>query len=387
MNSRFRIIRWASKGAFLALAGTLLVGLWVAPRYLPLIPQALGVEAPIIQPKADPNALPPDIELPKPERNRPATDRIPPSQLSRDLLPVYFEPKSAATLFDELRAEGQPPAGYPEPWSQILFGRLMAIDEMVARHSTYYGTDYLDQLLAFAAESLLDPLAQGPQVDDRGIGQVGYWAEKVGRRWAGDPDSRYYSPDLDPDGSIWDPETNIILATTVMRWVYTSPEANSPQMAYGLYTRGHDGLRPDGNLGRDAQVRVERAESYRQRFLDFFRLKLGLGDTSPQPLLAGILALDADHEDGQDMYRALRDYYIQIVEDPADPAVAVLLAGEAVRYNDLLTRIYGEDGHAEYVRLYEALVALEPAVDALGHAETQSAHTESLSDLERRIGP
>lgn len=386
MNSRFRIIRWTSRGAFLALAGSLLVGLWVAPRYLALIPEAFGVDAPLIQPKADPNALPPDIELPKPERNRPANERVAPSQLSRDLLPVYFEPRSAADLFDELRAEGESPDPYPEPWSQILFGRLMAIDDMAAKHSTYYGTDYLDQLLAFAAESLLDPLAQGPQVDDRGIGQVGYWAEEVGRRWAGDRDSRYYSPDLDPEGSIWEPETNIILATTVMRWVYTSPEANSPQMAYGLYTRGHDGLRPDGNLGRDAQLRVERAESYRERFLDFFRWKLGLGDPSQQPLMAGILALDAEYEDGQDMYRGLRDYYTEVVEDPADPAVAVLLAREALRYNDLLTRIYKEDGHAGYVRLYEALVALEPAVAALGHAETRSAYTESLTKLQERIG-
>ena len=386
MNSRFRVIRWTSRAGFLALAGALMAGLWVTPRYLSSATDALPFEPSRLPwESADPNALPPDIALPEPA-DEAAPDPVLPSRLSRDLLPFHFEARSAETLFDELRSEAEPARDDMEPWSQILLGRLLAIDDMVAKHSTYYGTDYLEQLLAFAAESLFDPLAQGPQVDDRGIGQVGYWAEEAGRRWAGDRQSRYYSPDLDPDGSIWDPETNIILATAVMRWIYTSPDVTSPQTAYAVYTRGHEGgLRPGGALGPEAQVRVDRAASYRERVLDFFRLKLGMGEAQ-HPLTVGILELDRTNEDGEEMYRALRDYYTEIVEDPADPAVAVLLAQEALGYSDLLGRIYSEDVEAEYLRLHTALLALGPAVDALGHAQTQAVYGATLAELEERLG-
>jgi len=374
-----------SRASFLALAGVLMAGLWLTPRYLSSMPENLGLESPLTGP-SDPQAdsLPVEIALPKSQEDKPV-ERVPPSRQSRDALPLYFEPRSAETLFQELRADATPPSEQMEPWSQILLGRLLAIDEMVAKHSSYYGTDYLEQLLAFAAESLFDPLAQGPQVDDRGIGQVGYWAEGAGRRWAGDPESRYFSPDLDPDGDIWDPETNIILATTIFRWVYTSPEVTSAQMAYGIYTSGHSGLRDDGSLDPYAQARVDRAASYRERVTDFFRLKLGIGGEPEHPLTRGILEIDRYNEDGRDTYRALRDFYLEILQDPADVAVAVLLAKETLLYTDLLARGYKEDGDEAYGALLTALLNLEPRIVALGHSPTESLYRETLAEAQQRV--
>jgi hypothetical protein len=381
MNSRFRIVRWTSRVSLLGLAGVLAIGLWVTPQYLTAL---AGFAARETQPGTPPtSALPPEVALPKTDRGDGAA-RVIPAQQTPEILPVFFRAQSAEDLFAELRREGRPPAPYMEPWSQILLGRLLAIDEIVARHAAYYGTDYLGQLLAFAAESLLDPLAQGPQIDDRGIGQVGDWAESIGRVWASDPDSRYYSPDLDPERSIWDPETNIILASMLFRWVYTTPEVTTPQVAYGVYTRGHRTLRPDGSLGPEAQVRVDRAESYRERMLDFFRLKLGIGGPAQHPLTRGILEIDRNFEDGQDTYRALRDYYLDIAENPADAAMAVLLAQEALLYNDLLTGIYGEDGGQEYRRLLAALVTLEPRAAVLGDPQTVSLYWQVLARAQQR---
>jgi hypothetical protein len=362
----------------LLLAGFLAFGMWLAPRYLFELRSSSSPAAAV---DADPLPVSVAVPEPVPEEASP----VPPAERSRDVLPLHFAPQSADALFGELRDDGTPANVNLAPWDKVLLGRLLAIDEVTADRTAHYETDYLGLLLAFAAESLLDPLAKGPQADDRGLGQVGYWAEEVGRRWASDNQSLYYFPGFDPARSIWEPETNILLATALMRWVYTTPEIHDPLTAYAVYTRGHVALLGNGRLEAEAQVRFNRAESYRQRMLNMFRLKLGIGPEPEDDLIRGILGVDRAHPDGRQTYRALRDLYVDYINAPQDIYTAVLLAEEALLFSDLLKDIYGEPEVGEYQRLLDSVRKLGPSIQTTQAAHAGVVYGRVITRLESRL--
>lgn len=303
------------------------------------------------------------------------------------------------------RAEGGPPdhsqtALVSRPghvhlalWDKVVFGRFVAIDGMIRRYSHRYGIDGFWTTLAFASESVLDPLAKGSLVDDRGIGQVGFQAERRGRQRGSNPSSPDYEASLDRHGSIWDPRTNIIFASILFRWVYTVPGVNSGAKAYAVYTDGYAGLNPDGTISEPASRDVARARSYARR-ITVFRQLVSLARTQdrdawsatvPNRLTRGIMEIAATRPDGIRTYAALTRLYTKESRAIRHPWTVIRIAREAMNFTDLRVRVYGADGTASYRSLIRILAKRHALFDE-GPAGLKLLYAGLLDDLEARTG-
>ena len=232
----------------------------------------------------------------------------------------------------------------------VAMSRLFAIDDTLDNITTYYGTDYLWSLAMMMAGSGLDPTAQGPQVEDRGLGQIGDQIEQVARNWGTDPSNAYYSPSLPKDGSIWDPNVNMHAQAIWFRNILTLNYLTTIEQTDAIYARGLSAVDPaTGAISMGAQTDVERAKSYiptlqKLLFLKDFVRRDGGVPTSLSPIARQILEIDRTTADGAPAYTAYRDLYAGLVM--AGPPNAYLLSTylhEAVTYTNILSRAYGVD--------------------------------------------
>jgi hypothetical protein len=336
-----------------------------------------GYDAPVMSSPKLPNDAQGELERPEPPGG------LAPRPSPREL-PHFFQPTSAEALLASIRADGEQPRLALSVSEQVLLGRLLAIDDLLARYADHYGNDYLFHILSLMAESVLDPLAQGPQEDDRGLGQVGYWAERAGRDWGTETNNVYYTPNLSANASVWEPETNLILSSILMRWVATHPAIDSPGKNYAVYTFGDAGVDSRGAISPIARIRVDRAESHRATIMNFLRLKAFDGDVA-DPVTSAILAIDRTKADGREAYTALRTYYLGLVASTSDPWVVTLFGQEALNLIDLSERVYGERGLDFYARLQVALQSRQQLVASDGSPPVQAQFRRLVAETERRL--
>jgi hypothetical protein len=235
----------------------------------------------------------------------------------------------------------------------VTMSRMLSIDDTLDSISTWYGTDYLWSLAMMTAASGLDPTAQGPHAEDRGLGQIGDQIERVARDWGTDPSNAYYSPSLPKDGSIWDPNVNMHAQAIWLRNILTLNYLTTIEQTDAIYARGLSAVDPaTGAISTAAQADVERAKSYiptlqRLLFLKDFVRRDGGVPASLSPIARQILEIDRTTADGAPAYTAYRDFYTGLVM--AGPPNAYLLSAylhEAVTYTSILSRAYRVDESA-----------------------------------------
>ena len=236
----------------------------------------------------------------------------------------------------------------------VLLGRWLAVDDLLSELTDKYGLDYIWTGLALLSESALDPLAQGPQADDRGLGQVGYWAEEAGQRWGLDPLGPYFNPGIDPRASVWKPEKNLVLASIVMRWVYSNEAVRRPDEAYGVYTYGGLAVGSSGSIHPAAQVRMDRAKSYLPVLNNFVAMKAS-ASRPESGQVAALLAIDRTCVDGMDCYEKIRNYYLELMRKTDNGWLAVLLGRDCLTFSDLLSNQYGIPQSVGYSALHREL--------------------------------
>lgn len=250
------------------------------------------------------------------------------------------------------------------PWENVLFGRWLAIDNTVRTYSYRYRVPATWTMQTFAAESVMNPMSQGSQTDDRGIGQVGYLAENYGRARATNPSNPDYFSFF-PNGSIWDVRTNIGLAFVWYRWVYDQPYVKTPQQAYAVSTMGPSAVLKDGTIRWDAQQRVNRATSFGPLITSFETAKetsrsytwAQLVANVPDPLTRDLLYINAHSTEGADTYAQLAARYIREVTNTKSPWVVNMFGREALTYLDVGRVAYGTNQSANYRALVNALSA------------------------------
>jgi hypothetical protein len=278
----------------------------------------------------------------------------------------------------------------PSPWDVVLLGRYLAIDGLVARWSQYYGTDFAWQVAAYCFESALNPLAQGPDPGDRGVGQVGFDSERTARAWAGDRANPYFARGFDVRGDIWDPETNVVLSTITLRSLYAMPSTTSNERAYAYLTRGLSAVDAHGVIAPEALERVGGAESFLGEIYAFVGLKLAYSPRASggealqergadsgasrlsqekNTMLRALLAIDEEHADGADTYIALRDFYLGMV--PSEPSIwaQTVYLSEAVNMTRLGAAGYRIPSDAAWGAVRDELASLEPGVRAADDAD------------------
>lgn len=278
----------------------------------------------------------------------------------------------------EATPASQPPAALPtlSLWETALLGRWVAIDGYINKYTRRYKIPARWTTMAFASESVLNPLAKGAEAGDRGIGQVGFYTEHWTRAQATDPDHANYNPDVSRHGSVWNPLVNIVFASISFNWVYTLDYVKSPADAYAVYTVGIHAFNPDGSYVEKAQERVNRARGFRKLLASFSRLKRAaqrmepsrLETAIPDPLVRAILEVDRTGRDGQPVYTALVSAYMAAIRDGNSAWRTVILGGEALHFLDTEARIY----HRENSQSYRALDRLLRAKRGLFRREDRA---------------
>ncbi|MCC6268838.1 MAG: hypothetical protein IT300_14820 [Dehalococcoidia bacterium] len=288
----------------------------------------------------------------------------------------------------------KPPAALPtlSLWQTALLGRWIAIDGYVNASTRRYKIPTRWTTMAFASESVLNPLAKGSEPGDRGIGQVGFYTEEWTRAEATDPKHPNYNPDVKKHASIWNPQVNIALASISFKWVYSLKYVKSPADAYAVYTVGIHAINPDGSYVPKAQERVDRARSFRKLLATFSRLKRasrGMDQTEleaaiPDPLVRAILGIDHSSRDGEAVYSDLVSAYMVSVRENDSAWRTVILGGEALRFLDAGTRVY----HEKNAEGYQALDRLLRSKRSLFRHEDQSLrdlYEQLLTDTAARV--
>ncbi len=321
-----------------------------------------------------------------------------------EVLPIQVDVDTAAEVRAEVAAHTTEPLPSLGIWDHVLLGRLLAIDDLVAQHSGYYGTDYLWELLVFSSESTLDPIAKGPEPGDRGLGQVSFESEATTRTWGSDPWSDYYYAGLDNRRSIWDPETNVILATIVLRSIYAVPTVTSNQEAYAIYTDGHAAISPDGHIVRPTEVDVARAASFRDRLVRDLGLKAyvnfdvaaGAEDLRAElsrervrrlaavsdPVVRELLAVDFKAADGREAYIALRDLYLRLAFSGEYSGWAqVTYLSEALMLTKLGDVVYGLYSEPQYQTIDALLDSTEAFVLSADERALSSLYGRMVHDV------
>ncbi len=334
----------------------------------------------------------------------PATAK-PTRTLPRDALPIYATTQTRREVQEDLLAgKVTGHANITGAWDYILLARYLAIDDFVDRYSSYYGTDFIWQLAAYCSESIMDPLAKGPDVDgDKGLGQVAKESERIGRMWAADPSNLYYVESYDPSRSVWDPETNVILSTITLRSLYALPVVTSNAIAYGHLTVGLSAVDSSGNLTPRAAGRVERAAGFVDKLVGFVGLKLayapsgGGGSEAAREsaestfvrtsgkltdhVVRDLLAIDRANADGSAISVALRDYFLGLAKTANGPWNETMYLGEAVNLARVVDDIYDIPSGVAWKALRERAEALAPAVYASGDTSLISFFAKIESNI------
>lgn len=285
-------------------------------------------------------------------------------RLPADVLPTQV---SVRTRADVAAAE---PIVWPafSEWDRVLLGRFLAIDDLVDQYSSYYGNDYLWQFAAYCSESTLNPIAKGTDPGDRGLGQVGDESGTTAAHWASDPGNVYYLPGFDASRSPWDPETNLVLSSVILRSFYAMPRVIDNESAYAHLTYGLAAEDSSGAITPQAQERVTRAASFIDRLTAYTQLKhafrantaagegrFSANSPAPDPLVAQLLALDETYRDGEPMYAALRTFYLEQAEASDDLWTKATYIGEASTLDRLLVHVYGNEDDDTHVAVLTAV--------------------------------
>jgi hypothetical protein len=299
-------------------------------------------------------------------------------------LPIYTSTRGVAEMRAWAQASGQAYLNRAplSAWEMALFGRFLAIDGLTGKYASEFGTDVMWMLQIFAAESVLDPLNQGLETGDRGLGQLGFNAESVARSLIADPQSGFYRPGLQLSANVWNPDSNIALSTVWIRRLYAMPDIRSHQTAYARYTHGDSGV-VDGAVSTIATVRVARAESFETLFLTFYALKYAGSNSSMvtgSPQVQAMLALDAAHPDGSAFDTALQAWYLSDARAGSAATWRVVTnLSEQLRYIELGTQVYGIAGHLSAGAVRDLLQGARGQVRASGDADLLRFMDETIT--------
>lgn len=306
-------------------------------------------------------------------------------------LPMRSPIRNASMLEEWARTEGREGLMQSEaldPWGQVMLGRFLGIHDWVMESSERVGNDALWMFQVLASESALDPLAQGPEDGDRGLGQVSFSSEAQAAAWAADSQSPYYVPGFDVSTSVWDPQQNLMLAAIVLRSLYAMPDVTSHSEAYARYTHGLIAV-ADGRIAARTLPRIERAHGYEDQLRLFFALTQVPSDEitkdSTVPVLTSeivrdMLAVASSTDPGLPRYLALRDLYL--IQDPQGLSLwsFVLQMQEALRYTRLADRVAGIDGGEHVLLIRDAILLRMEEIEASGDAQLIAGAHATLID-------
>lgn len=274
------------------------------------------------------------------------------------------------------------------PWEVTTLAKLVPIKPLIERYAAHYSISPMWATMFLTLESNLKPNDRNRLSDDYGLGQIKRASEVRAKRLGTDPRSIFFCPDLDAKGSIYDPQTNIIMAMLLHRDNIETYGLRTSDQAYAIYFRGPPGLNADGSL---SDLTSSQLDALRERYLLYeniiplFRLgpkELAEVRNADTRTLMGIYAAQLPVKE---TYRRELDYFLPDIEaNPAGDPRSVLAYDDCVAFAVTLESAFGTDQTSAYRRLAavgERLMRsaadedlkrrVESARDALAHARRQ----------------
>jgi hypothetical protein len=107
--------------------------------------------------------------------------------------------------------------------------------------------------------------------------------------------------------------------------------------------------------------------------------------TVEDPVLRGMLAIDAGNADGAPTYLALRDYYLALAKQDLGGWARALYLGEAYTFTRLAELVYETPGADAFAKIFDGLTALERSVTASGDGALVSYYRALMDKTERAL--
>ena len=241
------------------------------------------------------------------------------------------------------------------PWDITVMAKFVPLKRLIEKHADHYSIDPMWASQFFNLESLMIPTDHNTLSDDFGLGQIKRNSERLAKRLGTDPTNVLYSPDLDTNGNIFDPETNIIMAMLLHRYNIKKHGLKNSNQVYAVYFRGKPGLKPNGIISKIAKDNVdglrERFELYR-KVIPLFRLREGEIRQLKNKDAKVLLEIYNSTSNPREMYAKELDYFLSDIEDNLTGDIrTVLIFDDSVSFASTLEISYGINQADTYKRL------------------------------------
>ncbi|MFH1073225.1 MAG: hypothetical protein V1743_07395 [Nanoarchaeota archaeon] len=216
-------------------------------------------------------------------------------------------------------------------WELPILAKLVPIKRLIETYANRFGIDSVWATMFFTYESQLIPADHNTFSDDYGLGQIKKESEKLALRLGRNTTSTYFTPDLNPEKSIFDPQKNIIMALLLHRYNIEQYGLKNSDQAYAVYVRGMAGLNSDGSLN---DLTRDILAGFRARYGDYaniiplFRLAPAAVDSLAD--LDTKMLLQTYHAGGppEKMYAEELEYFLGALERKLDGSARSVLTYE-----------------------------------------------------------
>ena len=243
-------------------------------------------------------------------------------------------------------------------WLNPTLARLVPLKDMIEKHANHYEINPLWAAMFFSFESQLNPSDYNTFSDDFGMGQIKRQSERIAKTLGTIPDSIFYSPYLNPEKSIYDPETNIIMSLMLHRYNIARYGLQNSDQTYAVYVRGTAGLDEKGELNHWT---IDLLDGFHSRY-DVMKKVVPLFELPTEDIKEidnkdTREILQVYHKDAtpEDKYQMMLDHFIgTLIRKTDGSAKSVLTFDDCVVFARTLDKSYGRDQTNNY-RALESL--------------------------------
>ncbi|MDP3026582.1 MAG: transglycosylase SLT domain-containing protein [Nanoarchaeota archaeon] len=264
------------------------------------------------------------------------------------------QPRANQQSLEQLVFTDKTPERELTEWEITALAKLVPIKKLIEKNSHHYCVNPVWATMFFTYESSLIPIDHNKLSDDYGLGQIKKKSEKLAKELGTSAKSKFYSPDLKKEKSIFDPETNIIMAMLLHRYNIETNNLKNSDQAYATYVNGSAGLKKDGSISDLSKQHIgpfHERYNYFMNIIPFFRGGAGFDKITNQDTKA-LLEIYNSASDPAEIYQKELAYFLDDLEKNAKgDARSVLVYGDCSTFSRILDLVWEQNQNNNYDRL------------------------------------
>lgn len=241
-------------------------------------------------------------------------------------------------------------------WETTTLAKFSPIKKLIEKHSPHYNINPMWATMFLTFESSLKPTDHNKLSEDFGLGQIKRSSEKLAKKLGTNIFGQFYSPDLKEEKSIFDPETNIIMAFLLTRYNIERNKLKNSDQAYAVYVHGTPGLDGEGNLTKESG---EKLNAFHQRY-DYYKNIIPLFKLEKKEIASiknedtkNLLNIYHTTSNPEEIYRQELDYFLNDLEkNLKGDARSVLVYDDCSTFSRTLDMVWNSNQKENYRRLF-----------------------------------